>query len=117
MAVAVGCGAGAGALATVATGLAVVAVAVFATGTGVAVVAEFARVGCGVVPLTLDAGVVPEAEVVAIVPPLAAAGAHGALPAVVGAAGAAAFFFAKSDPKLEIAAVAFETAAFAPAGA
>ena len=119
LAVAVGCTAGAGALATLATGLAVavVVVAVFATGTGVAVLVELARVGWVVVPLTVDAGVIPEAEVVEAVPPLVAAGAQGALLDVVGAAGAAVFFFPKSDPKLEIAAAAFETAALVPAGA
>ena len=118
MAVAVDCatgaGAGAGALATAATGLAVVVVAVFATGTGAAVVVEVVPTACGAAPLAVDAGA--NAEVPATLPPLVAAGAHGAALAVFVAAGAAVFFFPNNDPKLEIAAAALETAVFVPAG-
>jgi hypothetical protein len=117
-------------LATVATGL-VAGVAVdFATGIGAALVAatgtalvpatgtagEPAPAGCETVPLA--AGTDVDVEVPA--PGVVAAGAQGAALAVLvagalGAAGAAAFFFPKSDPRLEKAAAAFETAVFAPA--
>jgi hypothetical protein len=121
---------GAGALAAAAAGLAGVVAAVFIAAAGT-VVAAFVReatpVVCVPAALTGEPAVAVEVpmavEVPAAVdvPPAAAAGAQGAALAVLvaaalGAAGAAAFFFPKSAPRLEIAAVAFDTAALALAG-
>lgn len=118
----------AGALATTATGLAVVGVAVvvavafrvvaaFATGTAAV---EAAPVDWVAFALVGDIDEVPGAIVVAEVVPAPVAGAQGAALAVLAAAGgavAAAFFLPKSDPRLENAVVALETALLAFAGA
>ena len=112
---------GTGALAVFATGFAtgvtvvfILAVLMDAAGVpeaGAVDAVEVATVDCCTVPLTGDI------DVTADVPALGATGAQGAAPVVFGAAGAgAAFFFPKSDPRLEKAAVAFETAVLAVAG-
>jgi hypothetical protein len=90
-----------------------VVAAAFAAGVGDVVVEEETPLACAPLALTGVIGVVVE------VPADVAAGSQGAPPAVFGAAGfdaaaAAAFFLPKSDPKLETAAAAFETAALAP---
>jgi hypothetical protein len=81
--------------------------AAFVTGPGAVLVGAATPVVCVPTALAADTDGVPAAV---------GAGAQGTVLAAVGAAGAAAFFFPKSDPKLEIAAVAFETAVLAPAG-
>lgn len=118
----------AGVLATTATGLAGVVVAVLAVAAflvvavlvaGATALEEAALAGCVAVPLVGDIDVLPAVIVVAEVVPVPVAGAQGALLALFGAAGgavAAAFFFPKSDPRLEIALVAFVTALLALAG-
>ena len=133
MTVALVCG---GVLATTGTGLAVVVavvvagvaflvvtavaflvVAAFAT--GAAAVDEAAPVDGVAVPLVADIDVLPGVIVVAELVPAPVAGAQGAALAVLAAAGgavAAAFFLPKSDPRLENAVVAFETALLALAG-
>jgi hypothetical protein len=106
--------AGAGALATAGDGftvLVVVADFMAAPGAAAAVVVALEAtlfVVCGTAALTGGADVPAY-----IALPCCAAGAQGAL-AAADAAGAAAFFL-KSDPKLAIAALAFETAVLAPA--
>jgi len=109
--------AGGVAVLTTATGLAVVVVAAFVEGAGapaaVAVVVGEAtpEVVCGTAALTAD--------VLVAVPSLAVIGAQGAALAAFGADGAAGdvvFFFPKSDPRLENAALAFVTAVLAVAG-
>ena len=111
---AAGVTAGAGALATAGDGftvLVVVAGFMAAPGAAAAVVVALEAtlfVVCGTAALTGGADVPAY-----IALPCCAAGAQGAL-AAADAAGAAAFFL-KSDPKLAIAALAFETAVLAPA--
>ena len=98
--------------------VAFLAVAALAAAAGEVVVVEVAPADCVAVPLVANIEVEPGVIAVAEFVPTPVAGAQGAALAVfcvTGAAGAAAFFL-NSDPRLENAAVAFDTAVFAPAG-